>query len=89
MPFSGEKLLAAQDFSHQTVNIDSTLNFYATRELEDLEVGDRLSGAVGEASLWGLGEATHVGSVPVTIRRLAWEVSVDMANSVQVLTDLQ
>ncbi|KAK8485429.1 hypothetical protein V6N12_054083 [Hibiscus sabdariffa] len=43
-------MLAAQDFSHQAVDIDSALNVYATREHEDSEVGDRLSG------LWQMNE---------------------------------
>ncbi|KAK8983625.1 hypothetical protein V6N11_074027 [Hibiscus sabdariffa] len=86
---SREKLIGAQDFSHQTVDIDSELNVYVAREHEDSKVaGNRLSGAVGEPSLWGFGEVVHVGSLPVTNHRLSWEESVDMTNSVQKPPDV-
>ncbi|KAK9032247.1 hypothetical protein V6N11_056521 [Hibiscus sabdariffa] len=80
---SGENLFAAQDFSHQKVDIDSELNVYVAREHEDSDVGVGLSGAVGEANLWELGQVAHVSSVPVTNHKLSWEESVDFANSVQ------
>ncbi|KAK8608202.1 hypothetical protein V6N13_023632 [Hibiscus sabdariffa] len=59
------------------------LNVYVAREHEDSDVGVGLSGAVGEANLWELGQVAHVSSVPVTNHKLSWEESVDLANSVQ------